>query len=166
LLFISISFDVFLSKRLLGAAEEGPNRGRIQFESIRKLRVPEPLTPQNQKFGVPRIDDPQHQPDAILFFASRSHFLGRRRLAKKWKQALVSAAPYLLTQFVERGPHCRSIQPSFDLIQGGSGRIPRPLQKNFHSEFLRAAWVTNDSGNDAGYALILRVEKRFQILTV
>src|ERR1700730_6210287 len=41
-------------------------------------------------------------------------------------------------------------------------RIPPPLQKDFHRQFLRAGLVMNDPANDAGNALIVSTKNRIQ----
>ncbi len=41
-------------------------------------------------------------------------------------------------------------------------RIPPPLQKDFHRQFLRAGLVMNDPANDAGNAVIVGTKNRIQ----
>src|SRR5258708_2452366 len=62
----SISFDVFLSERLLGTTEKSSNGSGIQVESRCHFVVAEAMAAQEKQIGLARFDNGQHQTDFLL----------------------------------------------------------------------------------------------------
>jgi peroxiredoxin len=102
--------------------------------------------------------------DFLPFFPSRMSLLRRGWLPDHPKQALIPRLARLPAQFIQRHAGSGSVQPAFRLraMRHVRQRVAGPLQEHLNREFLRAARIVDDPGNDAGDAPILGGKNSFE----